>query len=201
MAKANLRKTQTGVPSMKAPTLLTSTVEPVNNTDEIFTPGYDMGPINLKGIGLIGQPCVFQKNPAKDVVISNASMRYSDKELEEFKVIIEKKILEAKEQHQKLLELTANSKTEGAEDTAWRGGDIIDIAQIQSDKEEFSILATRQSKLITNLQNALARIYQKTYGICRVTGQLIEKARLRAVPHATTSVTGKYILENGTATA
>lgn len=192
-----------------------------STTQRNFKPGYNMGPINLMGTSdIIGKPipeCLFRNNPVENVVIftiyneyflsttsaketntktdGKTLMRYSDSDLEEFKVIIEERLLMAKNQYHTLLELTANKSSQGAEDTAWRGGDLGDVALLQTDKEEFSNLANRQGELIQHLQNALARIHNKTYGICRVTGQLIDKARLRAVPHATTSVEGKNILE------
>ena len=98
----------------------------------------------------------------------NIRVRYSDKELEEFKALIEEKIKKA----QTDLELIKSSYK-------------------VTSKEENTALAIRQEKFIRDLKNALIRIENKTYGICRVTGKLIDKRRLMAVPHATLSIEAK----------
>lgn len=206
---------------MSAPKKTTKavSVKPAKHTEVLFEPNYDMGPISLTGTrDIVGAPipeCVFRNNPVKDVVIFGDPIsdayrehlmqllplheklpRYSDDELEEFKVIIQDRLSDAKEDHQKFVDLAANKSSQGAEDTAWRGsGDIGDIAQLQTGKEDYTNLANRQGELIRHLENALIRIHHRTYGICRVTGKLIDKERLKKVPHATTSVEGKLILE------
>jgi len=112
--------------------------------------------------------------------------RYSDEELEEFRVLIQGKLDKAREQldfyTKQLSELADNpdSKIKGLDDG---------VGTIES--ERLSSLAARQRKHIQHLENALIRIQNKVYGICRVTGKLISKERLRAVPHATLSIEAK----------
>lgn len=115
--------------------------------------------------------------------------RYSDEELMEFKALI----LERLEKARKDLELLQENVTGGennTDDTA-PTFKILEEGSAVLSKEENSALAVRQAKYIQNLENALIRIENKTYGICRVTGKLIPKERLRAVPHATLSVEAK----------
>ena len=116
--------------------------------------------------------------------------RYSDEELLEFKEIILKKLAKAQEDY----EMYKNSITQGD------GNDISDTSPTFKvleegaatlSKEEAGKLAQRQQKFIQHLQAALVRIENKTYGICRETGRLISKERLRAVPHATLSIDAK----------
>ena len=116
-------------------------------------------------------------------------VRYSDEELEEFKVLILEKLERA---HKDLELLSENVSRSGnsANDTAHTFKILEEGSNVLS-KEENSQLAARQYKYIQNLENALRRIENKTYGICRVTGKLIPKERLRAVPHATLSVEAK----------
>ena len=116
--------------------------------------------------------------------------KYTDKELAEF----EKLILEKKENAQKELDfikesllrsnLSGTDSTQGALKTLEDGADTME-------KESLSQLAGRQQKFISNLENALIRIKNGTYGICKDSGKLIDKKRLRAVPHATQSIEAK----------
>ena len=116
-------------------------------------------------------------------------VRYSDEELEEFKVLILEKLERAHEDLELLNENVSRSGN-SANDTAHTFKILEEGSNVLS-KEENSQLAARQYKYIQNLENALRRIENKTYGICRVTGKLIPKERLRAVPHATLSVEAK----------
>lgn len=116
-------------------------------------------------------------------------VRYSDEELAEFKELILEKLARA----QKDLEMLNDNISGGennADDTAPTFKLLEEGSNVLS-KEENSQLAARQYKYIQNLENALIRIENKTYGVCRVTGKLIPKERLRAVPHATLSVEAK----------
>ncbi|MDY6436818.1 MAG: TraR/DksA C4-type zinc finger protein [Bacteroidales bacterium] len=114
--------------------------------------------------------------------------RYSDEELEEFKALINERLAQARKDLALLQENIANG--DNSDDTAPTFKILEEGAAVLS-KEENSALAVRQAKYIQNLENALIRIENKTYGICRVTGKLIPKERLRAVPHATLSVEAK----------
>lgn len=115
--------------------------------------------------------------------------RYSDEELEEFRVLIEAKIEEAKKGLEMYLDAYSNAGNDTM-DTSPTFKNLEDGNQVLS-KEENSRLASRLNKYIQNLEAALVRIENKTYGICRITGKLIPKDRLRSVPHATLSVDAK----------
>lgn len=116
--------------------------------------------------------------------------RYSDEELEEFKQIILEKLEKAQRDLKMLTEAFTNSDEHGTDDTSPTFKVLEEGYQVLS-KEENSRLAVRQSKFIQNLENALVRIENKTYGICRSTGKLIPKERLRSVPHATLCIDAK----------
>ncbi len=116
--------------------------------------------------------------------------RYNDKELTEFKEIIVSKLNEAKTDYDLLKQTLTNTDNHGTDDTSPTFKLLEDGSDILS-KEEVAQLASRQEKYIVSLQNALVRIQNKTYGICRVTGKLIPKERLRSVPHATLSMDAK----------
>ncbi len=121
--------------------------------------------------------------------------RYSDEELEEFKGIILRKLEKAREDLKLLTEAYTNHSEHDTNDTSPTFKVLEEGQQVLS-KEENSRLAARQQRFITNLENALVRIQNKTYGICRVTGKLIGKERLRAVPHATLSIEAKKKMSN-----
>ncbi|MBN3036589.1 MAG: TraR/DksA C4-type zinc finger protein [Bacteroidales bacterium] len=116
--------------------------------------------------------------------------RYSDEELEEFRQIIMSKLEKARQDLKLLMEAYTNSDEHGTDDTSPTFKVLEEGYQVLS-KEENSKLAARQQKFINALENALIRIENKTYGICRVTGKLISKERLRSVPHATLSIDAK----------
>ncbi len=116
--------------------------------------------------------------------------RFTDEELMEFKEIILKKLEKANEDLKMLTEAYTNEDGHGTDDTSPTFKVLEEGYQVLS-KEENSRLASRQQKFINNLENALLRIENKSYGICRVTGKLISKERLRSVPHATLSIEAK----------
>lgn len=116
--------------------------------------------------------------------------RYSDEELEEFKVLILEKLRKATRDLKMLTEAYTVSNEHDTTDTSPTFKILEEGYQVMS-KEENSRLAARQDKFIKALENALIRIENKSYGICRVTGKLISKERLRAVPHATLSIEAK----------
>jgi len=116
--------------------------------------------------------------------------RYSDKELEEFKVLIVEKLNKAKEQLALIESAYRNDSNNGTDDTSPTFKAFDEGSETMS-KEANSQLAIRQEKFIRDLKNALIRIENKTYGICRVTGKLIKPERLRIVPHATLSIEAK----------
>ena len=116
--------------------------------------------------------------------------KYSDAELAEFKAIIVKKIEKAEQDLDLLREQFANDKNNGTDDTSPQFKSFEEGSSVMSN-ERNSQLATRQEKFIRDLKNASARIENKTYGICRVTGKLIDAERLKLVPHATLSMEAK----------
>lgn len=116
--------------------------------------------------------------------------RFTDAELLEFKEIIVKKMEKAERDLALLREQFANDMNNGTDDTSPQFKSFEEGASVMS-KESNSQLAARQEKFIRDLKNALVRIENKTYGICRVTGKLIEPERLRLVPHATLSMEAK----------
>lgn len=116
--------------------------------------------------------------------------RYSDKVLEEFKTLILEKIAKAEKDLELLKENFANDKNNGTDDTSPTFKSFEEGSDTMS-KEANSQLAARQEKFIRDLKGALVRIENKTYGICRVTGKLINAERLKLVPHATLSMEAK----------
>jgi RNA polymerase-binding transcription factor DksA len=116
--------------------------------------------------------------------------RYSDSELQEFKELILEKLKSSREELQSLTSSLSNPNSNGTEDTSGAYKTLED-GSATLEKEQINQLAARQKKFIDNLEAALVRIENKTYGICRETGRLIQKERLRAVPHATLSIEAK----------
>ena len=119
-----------------------------------------------------------------------ADLRYSDKDLKEFEALIHTKIESAQEDLDQLQRSLSHSDDNSTEDTAPTFKMMEDGSETMS-REETAQLAARQQKFIQSLQNALLRIKNKTYGICRVTGKLIPRERLSLVPHATLSIEAK----------
>jgi RNA polymerase-binding transcription factor DksA len=116
--------------------------------------------------------------------------RYSDSDLIEFREIIQTKLIEAKEDLELLKSSLSHSDDHGTDDTG-RAFNMMEDGSDTLTREEMSQLALRQEKFVVSLQNAMTRIENKTYGICRKTGKLIQKERLRLVPHATLSIEAK----------
>tara|TARA_B110000208_G_C11666988_1_gene393788 strand:+ start:27 stop:410 length:384 start_codon:yes stop_codon:yes gene_type:complete len=116
--------------------------------------------------------------------------RFSDKELAEFKLLIEEKIEKANEDLSLLKSAYMNDGNNGTDDTSPTFKAFEEGSQTMS-KEANTQLAIRQEKFIRDLKNALIRIENKTYGVCRVTNKLIRKERLVLVPHATLSIEAK----------
>ncbi len=124
--------------------------------------------------------------------VEKEKTRYSDEELEEFRQIILKKLEKARHDLKLLTESYTTGNDHDTNDTSPTFKVLEEGYQVFS-KEENSKFAARQEKFIKSLENALIRIENKTYGICRVTGKLIPKDRLRIVPHATLSMEAKLV--------
>ena len=118
--------------------------------------------------------------------------RYSDKELLEFKNLIDEKLDAARKELKYLNDQINRKDDNGTDDTENKFGSIED-GSVAMEREYLTQMASRQAAYIDHLDKALLRIQNKTYGICRVTGKLIDKERLRAVPHATLSIEAKMM--------
>ena len=116
--------------------------------------------------------------------------RYTDEELEEFRQIINEKLALAKRDYNQMMRILTNQDSNDVDDTSPTYKALEEGSSTQS-KEEVIQMAARQQKFIQGLEAALVRIENKTYGVDRITGKLIPKERLRAVPHATLSVESK----------
>jgi DnaK suppressor protein len=122
--------------------------------------------------------------------MENKTERYSDAELEEFRILIQGKIEKAEEDLRILREQFTNNMDNGTEDTSPSFKSFEEGSETMS-KEAKAQLAARQEKFLRDLRAAIIRIENKTYGMCRVTGNRIEKERLKLVPHATMSMEAK----------
>lgn len=141
----------------------------------------------------MNKPLIKKGNAAEPKPFVNTNdkrSRYSDKELAEFKELILEKLKEAQADYDLLKQTLSNEDNHGTDDTSPSFKLLEDGSDVMS-KEETAQLASRQEKYIVNLKNALVRIENKSYGICRVTGKLIPKERLRSVPHATLGIDAK----------
>ena len=116
--------------------------------------------------------------------------RYSDEELKEFRTIINRKLQIARASYDKMMRQLMNKDTNDVDDTS-PTYKALEEGSLTQTKEELTAMVYRQQKFIQGLEAALVRIENKTYGIDRITGELIPKERLRAVPHATLSVASK----------
>ena len=125
-------------------------------------------------------------------IMIDQKIRFSDAELQEFKELINSKLDKAKNDLELIKSAYLNDSNNGTEDTSPTFKAFEEGSETMS-KEANSQLAIRQEKFIRDLKNALVRIENKTYGICKVTGQLINKERLKIVPHATMSIEAKNL--------
>ena len=124
---------------------------------------------------------------------SDTRTRYSEEELKEFEDLILKKLDKARDEYRILKETLNRNNDEGTDATSGGNTKVLEDGAETAEKENLSQLAARQQKYIMNLENALIRIKNGTYGICSVTGKLIPKERLIAVPHTTQSIEAKMM--------
>jgi RNA polymerase-binding protein DksA len=129
-------------------------------------------------------------NNTQNNTMTEEKTRYSDTELEEFRQIIEEKLDKAQREYDSLRNAVNNMDGNDVIDTS-PTFKVLEEGALTLSKEELGMLAQRQRKFVQSLQAAAVRIENKTYGICRETGKLIPKERLRAVPHATLSIEAK----------
>jgi len=152
-------------------------------------------PAQLNIFPIINQRPIAHK-PAKPTSMSDDKTRYSDEELKEFEILINGKLDKAREEFKILKETLNRNNDEGTDSTSGGNTKVLEDGAETAEKENMSQLAARQQKYITNLENALVRIKNRTYGICSVTGKLISKERLIAVPHTTQSIEAKMMKQD-----
>jgi DnaK suppressor protein len=128
--------------------------------------------------------------PFKSNKMAQEKSRYSDVELEEFKALINQKLIDANIDYSLLIGSLSHNDDHGTDDTG-RAFNMMEDGSETLSREEVAQLAARQEKFIQSLHAALMRINNKTYGVCRIKGTLIPKERLRLVPHATMSIDAK----------
>jgi RNA polymerase-binding transcription factor DksA len=134
--------------------------------------------------------------PAKPTSTPEDKTRYSEEELKEFESLINRKLEKAKEEYRILKDTLNRNNDEGTDATSGGNTKVLEDGAETAEKENLSQLAARQQKYISNLENALIRIKNGTYGICSVTGKLIPKERLIAVPHTTQSIEAKLMQQD-----
>jgi RNA polymerase-binding transcription factor DksA len=134
--------------------------------------------------------------PAKSAPVKDDRTRYSDNELKEFETLIIEKLDKAKGEYKILKDTLSRDNDSGTDATSGGNTKVLEDGAETAEKENLSQLAARQQKFITNLENALVRIKNGTYGICSVTGKLISKDRLIAVPHTTQPIEAKMMKQD-----
>jgi RNA polymerase-binding transcription factor DksA len=146
---------------------------------------------------LVNFPVLTQRpiahKPAKSASAKDDRTRYSDGELKEFEVLINEKLEKARGEYKILKDTLSRDNDSGTDSTSGGNTKVLEDGAETAEKENLSQLAARQQKFIANLENALVRIKNGTYGICTVTGKLISKERLIAVPHTTQSIEAKMM--------
>lgn len=160
-----------------------------------IAPPIKLSPSQLNIFPIINQRPIAHK-PAKPSTMSEDKTRYSDDELKEFETLIIGKLDKAKEEFRILKETLNRNNDAGTDATSGGNTKVLEDGAETAEKENLSQLAARQLKYITNLENALVRIKNGTYGICSVTGKLIPKERLIAVPHTTQSIEAKMMKQD-----
>lgn len=160
-----------------------------------IVPPVKIAPSQLNIFPILTQRPIAHK-PSKASTMPEDKTRYSDEELKEFEVLIKGKLEKAKEEFRILKETLNRNNDAGTDATSGGNTKVLEDGAETAEKENLSQLAARQLKYITNLENALIRIKNGTYGICSVTGKLISKERLIAVPHTTQSIEAKMMKQD-----
>jgi len=158
------------------------------------------GPLKLSPSQLNIFPIISQRpiahKPAHPSPMSEDKTRYTEDELKEFALLINGKLDKAREEFKILKDTLTRTNDAGTDSTSGGNTKVLEDGAETAEKENLSQLAARQLKYITNLENALVRIKNGTYGICSVTGKLISKERLIAVPHTTQSIEAKMMKQD-----
>ena len=153
-------------------------------------------PPQLGAFPMLTQRPIAHVKPAKASNEKDDRTRYSDEELKEFEKLIYEKLDKAKGEYKILKDTLSRDNDMGTDSTSGGSTKVLEDGAETAEKENLSQLAARQQKFITNLENALVRIKNSTYGICSVTGKLISKERLIAVPHTTQSIEAKMMKQD-----
>jgi RNA polymerase-binding transcription factor DksA len=148
--------------------------------------------LQLKVLPVVNQRPIAHKAKHKSAE-DEGKTKYSDEELKEFETLINKKLEKARDEFRILRETLNRNNDEGTDSTSGGNTKVLEDGAETAEKENLGQQAARQLKYITNLENALVRIKNGTYGICSVTGKLISKERLIAVPHTTQSIEAKML--------
>jgi RNA polymerase-binding transcription factor DksA len=174
----------------KAAVDVTKKVVPLTKRQEAMAKPLSSPQLNIFPI-LTQRPIAHK--PSKGTAPQDDRTRYSDEELKEFETLIMKKLDKAREEFRILKETLNRNNDAGTDATSGGNTKVLEDGAETAEKENLSQLAARQQKYIMNLENALVRIKNHTYGICTVTGKLIPKERLIAVPHTTQSIEAKMM--------
>ncbi len=150
----------------------------------------------LGAFPMLTQRPIAHLKPSKSSHGKDDRTRYSDEELKEFEKLILEKLEKAKSEYKILKDTLSRDNDAGTDATSGGNTKVLEDGAETAEKENLSQLAARQQKFITNLENALVRIKNSTYGICSVTGKLISKERLIAVPHTTQSIEAKMMKQD-----
>jgi RNA polymerase-binding transcription factor DksA len=153
-------------------------------------------PPQLGAFPMLTQRPIAHVKPSKSHSTKDDRTRYSDEELKEFEKLILEKLEKAKSEYKILKDTLSRDNDAGTDATSGGNTKVLEDGAETAEKENLSQLAARQQKFITNLENALVRIKNSTYGICSVTGKLISKERLIAVPHTTQSIEAKMMKQD-----
>jgi len=187
-------KKEVPAPAPKKPTMKKASEEPVKKVVQLTKRQEAMAkPLTspqLNIFPMLTQRPIAHKNAKAPV---DDRTRYSDEELKEFENLIMKKLDKAREEFRILKETLNRNNDAGTDATSGGNTKVLEDGAETAEKENLSQLAARQQKYIMNLENALVRIKNHTYGICTVTGKLIPKERLIAVPHTTQSIEAKMM--------
>jgi RNA polymerase-binding transcription factor DksA len=176
------------------------TVAPIKTDGRTQSHKPAAGPLKLSPSQLNIFPILTQRpiahKPAKPSTQSDDKTRYSEEELKEFELLINGKLAKSREEFKILKDTLTRTNDAGTDSTSGGNTKVLEDGAETAEKENLSQLAARQLKYITNLENALVRIKNGTYGICSVTGKLISKERLIAVPHTTQSIEAKMMKQD-----
>lgn len=200
-AKAAKKAAKKAAPKKKAPAKKVAskkkTIVKKDTTVKKTTPAKTTTPAKPTPPQLVNFPVLTQRpiahKPAKSVSTQDDRTRYSDAELKEFETLINEKLEKARGEYKILKDTLSRDNDSGTDSTSGGNTKVLEDGAETAEKENLSQLAARQQKFITNLENALVRIKNGTYGICTVTGKLISKERLIAVPHTTQSIEAKMM--------